>query len=77
MSDAVDRPSHYMVIGNTEACDLIRVMLEQYVKDYPEATPYQIYCAGNSFKYRLRAGNKDNVEQEIAKAQKYKEMHNT
>ena len=76
INDAVNTPSHYMIIGNTEACDLIRVMLEQYKKDNPEATPYQCYCAGNVFKYRLRAGGKDNVEQEIAKANKYKEMCN-
>lgn len=74
--DVVNTPNHYMIIGNTEACDLIKVMLGQYVKDFPEATPYQIYCAGNAFKYRLRAGGKDNVEQEIAKALKYREMHN-
>ncbi len=74
-NDLVNTPNHYMIIGNTEACDLIDVMLVQYVKDFPEATPYQIYCAGNAFKYRLRAGSKDNVEQEIKKAQKYKEMH--
>lgn len=73
--DVVNKPKHYQVIGNTEAKSLIAVMLEQYVKDKPDATPYQIYCAGNAFKYRLRAGAKDNVEQEIGKANKYKEMH--
>ncbi len=73
--DVVNAPSHYMIIGNTEAKDLINVMLEQYVKDTPTATPYQIFCAGNVFKYRLRAGSKDSVTQEIDKAKKYKEMH--
>ncbi len=75
--DVVNAPSHYMIIGNTEAKDLINVMLEQYVKDTPTATPYQIFCAGNVFKYRLRAGSKDSVTQEIDKAKKYKEMHDT
>ncbi|AUR99137.1 protein of unknown function DUF3310 [Vibrio phage 1.262.O._10N.286.51.A9] len=73
--DVVNSPKHYMVVGNTEAKDLIKVMLEQYVEDNPNATPYQIYCAGNIFKYRLRVGAKDAVEQEIGKVKKYGEMH--
>lgn len=74
--DLVDKPNHYMVIGNTEAKDLIKVMLDQYVKDNPSATPYQIYCAGCSFKYRLRVGKKDAVGQEVRKALRYVDMHN-
>ncbi len=75
-NEAVHSPKHYMVIGDTEACDLIACMLGQYVKDNPNATPYQIYCAGNVFKYRLRAGEKDDLQQDIDKANKYKAMHN-
>ncbi len=75
-NEAVHSPKHYMVIGDTEACDLIACMLGQYVKDKPNATPYQIYCAGNVFKYRLRAGEKDDLQQDIDKANKYKAMHN-
>lgn len=73
--DNVTKPKHYQVVGNTEAKDLIKVMLEQYVKDNPEATPYQIYCAGNIFKYRLRVGEKDDPKQELGKIKQYGKMH--
>lgn len=73
--DAVDKPKHYQVVGNTRAENLINVMLAQYVKDNPDATPYQIFCAGNIFKYRLRVGNKDCPKQELGKIRKFGEMH--
>ncbi len=76
VNDAVHSPKHYMVIGDTQACDLIACMLGQYVKDNPNATPYQIFAAGCVFKYRLRAGEKDDLQQDIDKANKYKAMHN-
>ena len=75
MTDMVDKPKHYQVIGNTEAKDLIKAMLEVYVKDNPDATPWQISCAANIFKYRLRIGAKDDPTQELGKIRKYKELH--
>ena len=33
---------------------------------------HQSYLLGNLLKYRLRAGNKDDLEQDIAKADEYK-----
>ena len=32
------------------------------------------YCLGNILKYRLRAGGKDDVMQELGKADKYQEL---
>lgn len=63
--DAVEKPSHYMAFPDMEAIDIIRKVL----------TPdeFKGYCKGNILKYRLRAGNKDKLEQDIGKADKYRE----
>lgn len=65
--DAVEHPKHYEVFPDgTEAIELIRKCLttEEFIG----------YCKGNYLKYRLRAGKKDDVEQEIAKSEKYNEF---
>ena len=64
--DAVTNVKHYQVFEGIEAIDIIKQVL----------TPQEFkgYCKGNALKYRLRAGKKDNVEQDIAKAQRYEEM---
>lgn len=67
MNDAVSKPSHYMLFADgTEAIDVIRSAL----------TPEEFigYCKGNVLKYRLRAGKKDKLEQDIAKAETYAKM---
>jgi len=63
MSDVVNKPNHYMTFPDMEAIDIIRLTL----------TPEEFagYCKGNFLKYRLRAGKKDNLEQEIAKSDVY------
>lgn len=63
--DVVNRPSHYQLWPGTEALDVIRRQLT------PEE--FRGYLKGNIFKYRLRAGNKDDAQQDIEKAKKYAE----
>ena len=70
--DLVYKPKHYAVAGDTEAIDIIRLVLRQM----PELTPYQGYCLGNLLKYRLRAVEKDALQQDIDKANVYKEWFN-
>ncbi|ADV88584.1 DUF3310 domain-containing protein [Vibrio vulnificus] len=70
-SDPVHHPKHYEVIQGVEAKDIIQPALDSLAD---KLTPWQAYCLGNILKYRLRAGSKDKLEQDINKALKYKEM---
>lgn len=70
-SDPVHHPKHYEVIQGVEAKDIIQPALDSLAD---KLTPWQAYCLGNILKYRLRAGAKDKLEQDINKALKYKEM---
>ncbi len=65
--DNVNQPTHYAVLDDIESIHLIRAALSD------EA--WKGYCLGNIMKYRLRAGNKDDVNQDLAKADKYKELY--
>ena len=61
--DAVKSPKHYQVFLDIEAIDVIAgSMTEEMFKGY---------CFGNALKYRLRAGKKDALEQDIGKAGEY------
>jgi len=68
----VDSPSHYEVVPGIEAKEIIMYVLDSLGDTI---TPYQSYCLGSLLKYRLRAGNKDDMQQDIAKADKFKEMY--
>ena len=63
--DLVHRPAHYQQFG-MEVIDIIRHALG------PEG--FLAYCIGNEIKYRLRAGDKGDAAQDIAKAMKYREF---
>ncbi len=65
--DNVNQPNHYAVLDDIEAIHLIRAALSD--------EGWRGYCLGNIMKYRLRAGNKDDVNQDLAKADKYKELY--
>ena len=66
---AVSQPSHYMLFADeTEAIDVIRSFLT------PEE--YRGYCKGNFLKYRLRAGEKGDALQDIAKSEVYRNWLN-
>ena len=67
VSNAVDKPQHYQVFPDKEAIEIIASSMttEQFYG----------YCLGNFLKYRLRIGAKDEVQQELGKSNKYKELY--
>ena len=62
MDDSVESPSHYRILGK-EVIDIISLVL----------SPGEMYgfLLGNILKYRIRAGKKDGIEQDIRKAMYY------
>lgn len=67
LNDNVTDPKHYQVFPGVEAIQLIAKAL----------TPSQFYgyCLGNCMKYRLRAGKKGDTEEDLRKAEFYKELY--
>ena len=65
--DEVHAPQHYQVFPDKEAIEIIACSMttEQFYG----------YCLGNFLKYRLRIGAKDEVQQELEKSNKYKELY--
>ena len=65
--DVVHSPKHYQVFPDKEAIEIIAssMAFEQFYG----------YCLGNFLKYRLRIGAKDEVQQELGKSNKYKELY--
>ena len=65
--DVVHSPKHYQVFPDKEAIEIIAssMTFEQFYG----------YCLGNFLKYRLRIGAKDEVQQELEKSNKYKELY--
>ncbi len=61
--DVVKHPSHYQLLEGIEVIDIIASSLT--------VEQYKGYCLGNIMKYRLRAGKKDDLQQEIDKADQY------
>jgi len=61
--DVVNNPNHYKLFPDLEVIEAIEKLLT------PEE--FRGYKKGNSLKYRLRAGKKDSIEQDILKAMKY------
>ena len=70
MVDGVTSPSHYMLVDDIEAIEVIaRSMTREQFKGY---------CFGNILKYRLRAGKKSELaylEKDMAKAGFYGELY--
>ena len=65
--DLVQNPSHYQFFEGVEVIEIIASSMT--------CEQFKGYCLGNRIKYRLRAGNKDKLEQEIAKSDKYVELY--
>lgn len=64
--DMVTQPKHYEFFEGVEAITIIaRSMTEKQ---------FAGYCMGNALKYRLRAGKKFNTEEDLNKADYYKEL---
>lgn len=62
--DPVNHPSHYQLFPGQEAIDIIRAALTD--------EEFQGYCKGNALKYRLRAGEKGDTQQDIDKSNWYR-----
>lgn len=67
MNDPVTRPSHYQIIEGMESIEVIAAFLT--------LEAWRGFCVGNILKYRIRAGKKDALEQDIAKADYYNELY--
>lgn len=63
--DPVTNPAHYDMFPGMQSIDVIQAALS------PEE--FQGYCKGNALKYRLRAGEKGDPLQCIAKANWYRD----
>lgn len=63
VNDAVHQPKHYELMEGVESIEIIAASL----------TPaeWRGFCLGNAIKYRLRAGKKDALQQDIDKAVNY------
>ena len=66
-NDQIKSPKHYQILDGCESIEIIAssMTVEQW----------NGFCLGNIIKYRLRAGNKDKLEQDIGKADFYKELY--
>lgn len=64
MNDPVNNPKHYKLFPDMEAIEVIRRTLS-----YQE---YIGYLKGNALKYRLRAGDKGDTQQDIDKSNWYR-----
>lgn len=62
MADNVNHPSHYVGRNGLEAVDVLKEFLT------PEE--FMGWCKGNALKYLLRAGRKNDVREDVAKAEK-------
>ena len=65
--DMVNSPSHYALFDDIEA---IQVIASSMTKEM-----FKGYCFGNLLKYKLRAGGKDDIQQELKKAERYKGLY--
>lgn len=65
--DVINSPKHYSVFESVEAIQVIASSMTQ--------DQFYGYCLGNILKYRLRAGGKDDVMQELGKADRYQGLY--
>lgn len=62
----VKSPKHYQIFDGIEAIEVIAASMT--------VEQFKGYCLGNFLKYRLRAGNKDALQQDIDKSNEYKSL---
>ena len=67
MTEQVNHPSHYQLLENVEVIEVIASAMTK--------AEFKGFCLGNILKYRLRAGNKDALLQDIAKADFYRGLY--
>ena len=63
MNDNVKNPKHYQLFDGIESIEIIArsMTVERFLG----------FCLGSTLKYRLRAGKKDDLMQDIAKADQF------
>jgi hypothetical protein len=66
--DDVNQPSHYQIAPGIEAKDIIKAVLDAH----PAMDTWDAYCLGTFLKYRLRAGDKDDLQKDINKSNIYR-----
>ena len=67
MNDQVKNPSHYKLLEDVEVISVIASAMT--------LQEWKGYCLGNILKYRLCAGEKDDLKQDIDNADFYRELH--
>ena len=65
-ADAVINPNHYDMMGANTIEILAAAMTE---------AEWRGFCLGNTLKYRIRAGKKDDLQQDIDKANNYERLY--
>ena len=65
--EQVKSPSHYQLIEGMESIEIIARSMTQ--------EEWKGFCLGNMLKYRIRAGKKDSLQQDIDKANFYGELY--
>lgn len=64
--DVIIRPSHYDMMGS----NTIEILAAALTLD-----EWRGFCLGNTLKYRIRAGKKDDLQQDIDKANNYERLY--
>ena len=64
--DVIIRPSHYEMMGENTIEILAAAMTKR---------EWRGFCLGNALKYRIRAGKKDDLQQDIDKANNYERLY--
>lgn len=65
--DDVNKPNHYMIAPGIEAIDVIEAVVS-----YFQLNAHEGYLLGSFLKYRLRAGDKDDLRKDIDKSNVYR-----
>jgi hypothetical protein len=68
MTEQVKQPKHYDLFDDLEVIDVIASSMT--------VEEFRGFCLGNVLKYKLRAGKKDDLAQDMAKADYYRVLFN-
>ena len=66
-TNVVTNPKHYQILEGVESIEIIASALS--------VEGWKGFCLGNILKYRIRYGNKGDAQQDIDKANFYKELY--
>lgn len=68
--DPVHNVKHYELFRGIESKQILELIAESDLVDHLSA--WELHCFLTSLKYRIRAGNKGDAQQDIDKAERYK-----